>query len=37
MVNEDVIDLYNRVHAGTKVVVLPVHEQRAARGTGRLH
>jgi lipoprotein-anchoring transpeptidase ErfK/SrfK len=37
MVNEDVIDLYNRIHVGTKVVVLPVHEQRAARGTGRLH
>ena len=23
MVNEDVIDLYSRVHVGTKVVVLP--------------
>ncbi len=37
MLNEDVIDLYNRVHVGTKVVVLPMHERRAARGTGRLY
>ena len=29
MVNDDVIDLYNRVKVGTKVVVLPA-EQRAA-------
>src|SRR5262249_18311377 len=33
MVNEDVIDLYNRVHVGTKVVVLPMTERRAARLT----
>jgi lipoprotein-anchoring transpeptidase ErfK/SrfK len=30
MVNEDVIDLYNRVHVGSKVVVLPLTERRAA-------
>ena len=30
MLNEDVIDLYNRVHVGTKVVVLPTHERRPA-------
>jgi lipoprotein-anchoring transpeptidase ErfK/SrfK len=24
LVNEDVIDLYNRVHVGTKVIVLPM-------------
>jgi lipoprotein-anchoring transpeptidase ErfK/SrfK len=30
MVNEDVIDLYNRVHVGSKVVVLPMAEQRTA-------
>jgi lipoprotein-anchoring transpeptidase ErfK/SrfK len=27
--NEDVIDLYNRINIGTKVVVLPAHERRA--------
>jgi lipoprotein-anchoring transpeptidase ErfK/SrfK len=32
MVNEDVIDLYNRVKVGTKVVVLPMAGQRAAPG-----
>jgi lipoprotein-anchoring transpeptidase ErfK/SrfK len=32
MVNDDVIDLYNRVKVGTKVVVLPAAEQRAAPG-----
>jgi len=32
MVNEDVIDLYNRAHVGTKVVVLPAAQQRASRG-----
>ncbi|HEY1364545.1 MAG TPA: L,D-transpeptidase [Xanthobacteraceae bacterium] len=32
MVNEDVIDLYKRVHVGTKVVVLPMSGQRAASG-----
>ncbi len=30
MLNEDVIDLYKRVHVGTKVVVLPMHGRRAA-------
>jgi hypothetical protein len=25
MLNEDVIDLYNRTHVGTKVVVLPMN------------
>jgi lipoprotein-anchoring transpeptidase ErfK/SrfK len=33
MLNEDVIDLYKRVHVGTKVVVLPMHARRLA-GTG---
>jgi lipoprotein-anchoring transpeptidase ErfK/SrfK len=33
MVNADVIDLYNRVRVGTKVVVLPMrHERRAGSG-----
>jgi hypothetical protein len=27
LVNEDVIDLYNRVHVGTKVIVLPMHRR----------
>jgi lipoprotein-anchoring transpeptidase ErfK/SrfK len=30
LVNEDVIDLYSRVHVGTKVVVLPMSSRRAA-------
>src|SRR5215470_17555198 len=34
LVNEDVIDLYSRVHVGTKVVVLPMTERRAG-GTTR--
>jgi lipoprotein-anchoring transpeptidase ErfK/SrfK len=29
MVNEDVIDLYNRAHIGTKVIVLPMTTRRA--------
>src|SRR5262245_23160576 len=33
MLNEDVIDLYNRVHVGTKVVVRPMSERRAAGST----
>ncbi len=37
MVNEDVIDLYNRVHVGTKVVVLPMNERRAATGNGTIY
>jgi lipoprotein-anchoring transpeptidase ErfK/SrfK len=32
MVNDDVIDLYNRVNVGTKVIVLPMTEQRTASG-----
>src|SRR5437660_7657550 len=32
MTNDDVIDLYDRVKVGTKVVVLPVAERRAAAG-----
>src|SRR5437867_8567144 len=31
LTNEDVIDLYSRVGIGTKVIVLPMHERRAAR------
>jgi lipoprotein-anchoring transpeptidase ErfK/SrfK len=34
MANEDVIDLYARVKVGTKVVVLPAAERRAAFGFG---
>jgi lipoprotein-anchoring transpeptidase ErfK/SrfK len=34
MANEDVIDLYERVKVGTKVVVLPTAEQRASTGMG---
>jgi hypothetical protein len=30
MVNDDVIDLYNRVHVGTKVIVLPPGARRAS-------
>ena len=30
MMNEDVIDLYNRVHIGTKVIVLPMGARRAS-------
>jgi lipoprotein-anchoring transpeptidase ErfK/SrfK len=40
MVNEDVIDLYNRVQTGTKVVVLPMHattERRAASSIGSIY
>src|SRR5713101_3568483 len=37
MVNDDVIDLYNRVKVGTKVVVLPVAERRAAAGFNWFH
>jgi lipoprotein-anchoring transpeptidase ErfK/SrfK len=33
MVNEDVMDLYSRVNVGTKVIVLPNSERRAASGT----
>ena len=34
MVNEDVIDLYNRVKVGTRVVVLPGTERSATAGFG---
>ena len=30
MANEDVIDLYNRAHVGTKVIVLPMSQRRAS-------
>jgi hypothetical protein len=32
MANDDVIDLYDRVKIGTKVVVLPDVERRASAG-----
>jgi len=37
MVNEDVIDLYNRVHIGAKVVVRPMTERRAATATDSIN
>ncbi len=37
MINEDVVDLYSRVHVGTKVVVLPMHERRAGNTAGRIY
>jgi lipoprotein-anchoring transpeptidase ErfK/SrfK len=37
MANEDVVDLYDRVKVGTKVVVLPVAERRAAAGFNLFH
>jgi lipoprotein-anchoring transpeptidase ErfK/SrfK len=37
MVNEDVIDLYSRVHVGTKVVVLPMSGRHAGAGTGSVN
>jgi lipoprotein-anchoring transpeptidase ErfK/SrfK len=30
LTNEDVIDLYNRVNVGTKVIVLPMHQHSAS-------
>jgi len=33
MLNEDVIDLYQRAHVGTKVIVLPMSHFEAANGT----
>jgi lipoprotein-anchoring transpeptidase ErfK/SrfK len=33
LTNDDVVDLYSRVNIGTKVVVLPMIERRAAAGT----
>jgi lipoprotein-anchoring transpeptidase ErfK/SrfK len=37
LTNEDVEDLYSRVNVGTKVVVLPMTERRAAAGTGGIY
>ena len=37
MANEDVIDLYDRVKVGTKVVVLPAAERRAAAEFNSFH
>ena len=37
LTNEDVTDLYSRVNVGTKVVVLPITERRAAAGTGMVN
>ena len=37
MVNEDVIDLYDRVKVGAKVVVLPAAERRAPAGLSWFH
>jgi len=37
MVNEDVIDLYNSVHIGAKVVVRPMTERRAATATDSIN
>jgi lipoprotein-anchoring transpeptidase ErfK/SrfK len=37
MVNEDVIDLYNRVQVGTKVVVLPMSGGRHAGRSGNVY
>jgi lipoprotein-anchoring transpeptidase ErfK/SrfK len=37
LLNEDVIDLYNRVHVGTKVVVLPMNGRRAATAAGSVN
>ena len=37
LVNEDVIDLYNRVHVGTKVIVLPMSSHRAASATSSIN
>jgi lipoprotein-anchoring transpeptidase ErfK/SrfK len=37
LANEDVIDLYDRVKVGTKVVVLPAAERRAAAGFSLFH
>jgi lipoprotein-anchoring transpeptidase ErfK/SrfK len=37
LVNEDVIDLYSRVHVGTKVVVLPMSVRRASTATDSIN
>jgi lipoprotein-anchoring transpeptidase ErfK/SrfK len=37
LTNEDVSDLYSRVNVGTKVVVLPLTEQRASAGPGTIY
>jgi len=37
LLNEDVIDLYNRVHVGAKVVVLPMNGRRASVDAGSVN
>jgi lipoprotein-anchoring transpeptidase ErfK/SrfK len=37
LTNDDVADLYSRVNLGTKVVVLPMTEQRASAGSGGIY
>jgi lipoprotein-anchoring transpeptidase ErfK/SrfK len=37
LVNEDVIDLYNRVKVGTKVIVLPMSSHRAVARTSSVN
>ena len=37
LTNDDVSDLYSRVNVGTKVVVLPMAEQRASAGSGAIY
>jgi lipoprotein-anchoring transpeptidase ErfK/SrfK len=37
MTNEDVTDLYSRVNVGTRVVVLPMTERRAAAAAGSIY
>jgi lipoprotein-anchoring transpeptidase ErfK/SrfK len=37
LVNEDVIDLYNRVKVGTKVIVLPMHSHRTVARTSSVN
>jgi lipoprotein-anchoring transpeptidase ErfK/SrfK len=37
LTNDDVSDLYSRVNLGTKVVVLPMTEQRASAGSGAIY
>ena len=37
LTNDDVVDLYSRVNVGTKVVVLPMTDRRAAAGTGGVY
>jgi lipoprotein-anchoring transpeptidase ErfK/SrfK len=37
LLNEDVIDLYNRAHVGAKVVVLPMNGRRASVDAGSVN